>query len=469
MAQHPAGERTVGQDPGRQPDADPPAGQLPEGPLRRVSEDLLADCVHCGFCLPTCPTYELWGEEMDSPRGRIYLMELARSGEVPLDETVVSHFDACLGCMACVTACPSGVAYDRLIEDTRAEVERSHRRRPADRAWRWWAFHLFPYPRRLVAAAAAGWAYQRLGVAGWLRRSGAVDRLPARLGALDGLLPDIRWGALRRRLPARVPARGPARRRVGLVTGCVQSVFFGQVNAATARVLALEGCEVVIPPRQGCCGALLVHAGRERDAVAHARRLTATFEAADVDAVVVNAAGCGSTLKDYGRLLADDPTWADRARALAGRVRDVHEFLGELDPRADRRPLRLSGRARSARDVTVAYHDPCHLRHAQPSDGAGPSGHARRLLAAIPGVRLVEVGEPDICCGSAGLYNLLQPEPAAELGARKATRVVACDPDVVVSANPGCLLQLRRHLTAQAGRSVPLLHPVQLLDGSLRG
>jgi glycolate oxidase iron-sulfur subunit len=426
--------------------------------LRPPSDDLLADCVHCGFCLPTCPTYSLWGEEMDSPRGRIYLMELASAGDIPIDDVFVTHMDRCLGCMACVTACPSGVQYDKLIEATRPQIERNHPRSPADRWFRRLVFALFPHPARLRVAALGGIAYQRLRIGALLRRTGLFARLPQRLRALEGLLPDLEPADLRRRLPSRVaprrlPGADPAAvpvRRVGLITGCVQSVYFGDVNAATARVLAMEGCEVVIPRAQGCCGALMEHAGEEEQALGYARRMIATMEAADVDTVVINAAGCGSTLKEYGHLLRDDPGWAERAEAFSATVRDISELLDELEPRATRHAV----------PARVAYHDACHLAHAQ-----GVRAQPRAVLRAIPELELVELGEPDICCGSAGIYNLLQPEAASDLGVRKAATVAAVAPDAVVTANPGCTLQLRRHLEID----LPVLHPVQVVDASLRG
>jgi len=413
------------------------------------SAELIADCVHCGFCLPTCPTYAIWGVEMDSPRGRIALMKMGLEGQVEMDRTFVQHFDACLGCMACVTACPSGVRYQDLIEATRSQIERNFSRSLGERAFRALIFWLFPHPRRLRVAGLLGWAYQRLRGGQRLRRSGLFSRLPVQLQALESLLPEIAPRELRRRLPALVAPAGVPRRRVGLLTGCVQSVFFGDVNAATARVLAMEGCEVVAPPNQGCCGALAVHAGRDDEARGCARRTIAEFEAANVDSVVVNAAGCGSTLKEYGQLLRDDPAWADRAAAFDAKVRDVMELLDELEPRAPRHPI----------PARVAYHDACHLAHAQKV-----RAQPRRQLAAIPGLQVLDIPEPEICCGSAGIYNLVMPQPAAELGRRKAENVASTRPDVVATGNPGCLLQIRRYLD-----DVPLLHPVQIVDASLRG
>jgi glycolate oxidase iron-sulfur subunit len=418
--------------------------------LRPPSDDLLADCVHCGFCLPTCPTYSLWGEEMDSPRGRIYLMELASAGEIAIDDIFVTHMDRCLGCMACVTACPSGVQYDKLIEATRPQIERNHERSPGDRWFRRLIFTLFPYPRRLRVAAVFGWLYQRSRIGALLRRTGLYERLPARMRALEALLPDVRLRDLGRRLPAHIPAIGRARRRVGLVTGCVQSVYFSDVNAATARVLAAEGCDVIVPSTQGCCGALMEHSGAEPAALDRARRMIAVMEDASVDTVVINAAGCGSMLKEYGHLLRDDPDWAGRAQAFSDKVRDINELLADLEPQAPRHPI-------SAR---VAYHDACHLAQAQQV-----RVQPRQVLGSIPQLQLLELSEPEICCGSAGIYNLLQPQAADELGVRKAATIAAVDPDAVVTANPGCILQIKRHL----GTQLPLLHPVQVVDAAIAG
>jgi glycolate oxidase iron-sulfur subunit len=418
--------------------------------IDRPSPELIADCVHCGFCLPTCPTYALWGEEMDSPRGRIYLMEMGLAGEIAMDETFVSHLDACLGCMACVTACPSGVQYDKLIEATRGQIERNYPRSLAERAFRGLIFALFPHPARLRVAAVGAWLYQRLGLARLARRTGVLARLPSRLAALEGLLPAVRLRDLRRAPPALTRARGQRRMRVGLVAGCVQSVFFARVNEATARVLAADGCEVVTPADQGCCGALMVHAGRREGALEAAKSLIATFEGAGVDRVVINAAGCGSTLKEYGQLLADDPAWADRAAAFAEKVCDVSELCDELAPGAQRHPI----------PARVAYHDACHLSHAQNVRSA-----PRRMLRGIPGLTLTELSEPEVCCGSAGIYNLLQPEPAAELGARKAASIHRVAPDAVATGNPGCLMQLARELDG----GPPLYHPIELIDAAIRG
>lgn len=412
---------------------------------RPPSRDLLDDCVQCGFCLPTCPTYALWGEEQDSPRGRIHLMDLAERGEIELSGAFTQHIDSCLGCMACVTSCPSGVQYERLLAATRPQIERNVQRSPRDRLFRSAIFALFPHRRRLRAAAVLGMAYQKSGLARLVERA-----LPARLHAAQALLPPVRLRDAFAVLPRRVPASGPVRRRVGMLSGCVQDVFFHRVNTATQRVLAAEGCEVLTPRQQGCCGALGLHAGREEHAIKNAKQTIATFEKLPVDDIVVNVAGCGSSMKEYADLLADNPEWTDRARAFSARVRDVTELLAELEPRAPRRPI----------NVRAAYHDACHLSHAQ-----GVRAEPRAMLRTIPGLELVDLPDADLCCGSAGIYNLVQPEPAAELGERKAASIRAVDPDVLVTANPGCLLQIGRYLD----RDLPIQHPVQLLDTALHG
>ena len=430
-------------------ESSPAAGPAAFDAHHPPSGDLVGDCVHCGFCLPTCPTYLLWGEEMDSPRGRIYLMKQGLEGE-PLDDAMVRHFDQCLGCMACLTACPSGVQYDKLIEATRAQVERRHERPVTERAIRRLVFSTFPYPRRLRLLRPALRAYQRPLLQKLVRRSRVLERLPGTLATMEALVPPL--GDVHG-VPEVTPPVGPRRARVGVLLGCVQREFFSGVNAATVRVLAAEGCEVVAPRTQGCCGALSLHVGREDEAVRFAKRLIATFESTGVEAVIVNAAGCGSSMKDYAHVLRDERGWPERAKRFASKVRDVSEWLAELGPAAPRHPL----------DLTVAYHDACHLAHAQ-----GVRRQPRALLTQIPGVTVREIPEAEICCGSAGVYNLLQPEPARALGDRKATNVLATGADLLVTANPGCLMQIDAALR-RAGTTLPLAHPVELLDASIRG
>jgi glycolate oxidase iron-sulfur subunit len=402
-----------------------------------VNRELVSECVHCGFCLPTCPTYVLWGEEMDSPRGRIYLMEQLLDGGIRLSPTVSQHFDRCLGCMACVTACPSGVKYDRLIELTRAEVESQLERPRSERLLRSVIFGVFPYPRRMRAALALAPLGRRLPV-------------PAALAPLLELAPP--WRSAQRPVQT-TEAVGERIARVGLLTGCVQRVVFGDVNAATARVLAADGFEVTAPRSQGCCGALMVHAGRLEDGLSRARRLIEVFEEADVDLVVTNAAGCGSNLRDYVELLADDPRYAQRAAAFSAKVRDVSEVLAERGGRAERHPLELR----------VAFQDSCHLLHAQRVREA-----PRAALGSVPGLTVQEPAEQELCCGSAGIYNMTQPDAARELGARKAANVLATHPDAYASANPGCLIQVTAALR-RAGAPLPSFHPIELLDASIGG
>jgi len=416
----------------------PPAGEL------------IDQCVHCGFCLPVCPTYILWKDEMDSPRGRIYLMKMAAEGDAAINQTWVSHFDACLGCMACMTACPSGVDYGKLIEATRAQIERRYSRPPSEKVFRQFLFSTFTHPERLRLLALPLRLYQKTGLQTLVRRIGIPKLLPKRFQAMETLLPQV---PAPEKIPELIPAQGERRRRVGLLLGCVQRVFFPQVNAATARVLAAEGCEVVAPAAQPCCGALLVHTGEEEQAVQLARRTIDLFEKAEVDAVIINAAGCGSNVKEYGHLLRDDPEYAERAKAFSAKCRDIFEFLAELEPRAQRHSV----------PIRVAYHDACHLQHAQKI-----RSQPRTVLSGIPDLEILEIPEAAVCCGSAGIYNLVQPETAAELGDRKAGHVASTNPDMVVSGNPGCLLQLQSSL-ARAGRSLPVRHGIELVDASIRG
>jgi len=408
---------------------------------RPPQAEIVDDCVHCGFCLDTCPTYVLWQNEADSPRGRIVLMAEALTSADVLSTETVTHFDRCLGCMACVSACPSGVRYDRLIERVRPQVERHHPRSWRERALRLLVFESLPNPRRLRLLAAGLPALRRLG----------GERLPGRLGAMVRTAP--RGGpraAGPPGLPARTPALGALRGRVGLLLGCVQRVFFADVHRATIGVLAAEGFEVLAPTLPDCCGALEMHAGEEEAAIARAQATMSAFAGlGELDYVVTNAAGCGSAMKEYGELLD-----SEQARAFSARVRDISEVLAAVEPVASRQPLPLR----------VVYHDACHLAHAQ-----GVRAQPRELLRGIPELELLEVpAEREICCGSAGIYNLMQPQAAAELGRRKAQLILEAGADAVAAGNPGCTAQLDLHLRA-LGQPLPVYHPIELLWRSIGG
>jgi len=414
------------------------------------SNEIIEKCVHCGFCLPVCPTYVLWGQEMDSPRGRIYLMKVAGEGTAEMTSNWVSHFDSCLGCMACITACPSGVDYGKLIEATRAQIERNTERSRGEKLHRRFVFETFTRPDRLRQMRWPLLAYQKTGLQAVVRGSGLLKLLPKKIRAMEALLPKL--GPRETVAEVTAPA-GTKRRRVGLLLGCVQREFFPQVNAATTRVLAAEGCEVVAPREQPCCGALLVHAGEEAAAVELAKRTIEAFERANVETIITNAAGCGSNVKEYGHLLRDEPEYAERAKVFAAKCKDVSEILAELEPRAKRSPLKLR----------VAFHDSCHLQHAQ-----GVRSQPRSLLSKIPGLELAEIPEAAICCGSAGIYNLVQPDAANALGDRKAELIAPLKADVVATGNPGCLMQLQASL-ARHGWKIPVVHTIQIVDASIRG
>lgn len=410
---------------------------------------IIDKCVHCGFCLPACPTYVLWGKEMDSPRGRIYLMKLAAQGVAQMTPKWVSHIDTCLGCMACMTACPSGVDYGKLIEATRAQIERNFPRSASEKRHRRFLFETFTKPDRLRRLRVPLLAYQRSGLQALVRGLGLLKLLPKKWQTMEALLPRLAPQEVVREV---TPAVGVKRRRVGLLLGCVQREFFSEVNAATVRVLAAEGCEVVAPKAQACCGALLVHAGEEAAAIELAKKTIDVFERANVEAIVTNAAGCGSNVKEYAHLLRDDPEYAERARKFSAKCKDVSEILAGLEPRSPRHPLKLR----------VAFHDSCHLQHAQ-----GVRAQPRTLLAGIPGLELAEIPESAICCGSAGIYNLVQPDAANALGDHKAGLILQLKADVVATGNPGCALQLQSSLARQHQR-MPVVHTIQILDASFR-
>ncbi|OKH18826.1 glycolate oxidase [Hydrococcus rivularis NIES-593] len=425
-------------------------------PKNPPKQELIDTCVHCGFCLSTCPSYRVIGKEMDSPRGRIYLMNAINKGEAALDETTTQHFDSCLGCLACVTTCPSGVQYDQLIAATRPQVERNQPRSLKDKLIRTLIFNLFPYPNRLRIFLPLLWLYQKLGIQKLVRATGLLNRFFPRLAAMESILPEVNLKSLRDNLPDIIPAQGEKRYRVGVILGCVQRLFFSPVNEATVRVLTANGCEVVIPQTQGCCAALPAHQGQEAQAQALARQMIDSFEGTEVDYIIINAAGCGHTLKEYNHILEDDPEYQEKAKQFVAKVRDIQEFLAEAKLTTNLSPL-------TEKDLTIVYQDACHLLHGQKI-----SLQPRQLLKQIPGVKLKEPLDAALCCGSAGVYNMLQPEVANELGQQKVKNLLDTGAQLIASPNPGCSLQLKKHMKLK-GQEIPLMHPMELLDYSIRG
>jgi glycolate oxidase iron-sulfur subunit len=407
-------------------------------------------CVHCGLCLQSCPTYLATGLETESPRGRIHLVTALLEGRINPTDNVLGHLDLCLACRACETACPSGVPYGRIIETARASLRPLRRQSRAQRLLDRAIFReLLPHPGRLRATAALLRLYQRGGLRALVRRSGILQRLAPALAQAERSVPRVpdRFFEPRRTV---FPARGARRGRVGLLRGCVMPLLYGDTHAATLRVLARNGVEVVVPQQQRCCGALNVHAGEREVARALARRNVDAFLSADIDAVVVNAAGCGSTVKEYGELLRGDPVYAERAARLSAMTRDVTEYLDDLGLRDGLGPLPLR----------VTLQESCHLVHAQRVRAA-----PRRLLAAIPGLELADMHHPDECCGSAGLYSVFQPEMSLRLLDAKMENIRQTGAEVIATANPGCVMQLQLGV-ARAGVPARVAHVVDLLDAA---
>jgi glycolate oxidase iron-sulfur subunit len=431
----------------------PPAAAGPLS-LHGLSVEGVNQCVHCGLCLAYCPTFSELGTEMDSPRGRIFIIKSLAEGRMSLSDSTVRHLSLCLDCRACETVCPAGVPYGRLIEAAKAKIERDRPGAVGRRLFRWLNFGLLlGHPRLLGLAASGARLYQASGLQRLIRKSGLVKLLPGTLPAWEALLPPVPTRSERAAPPAVTPAEGERRARVALLTGCVQSVIFASHNRATARVLAKNGCEVVVPAAQGCCGALNAHGGDHERALTMARWTIDAFEAARADAVIVNTSGCGAHMKAYGHLLADDRAYAARARKFAASVRDLAEFLAQEPLRGPLSPVPL----------TCTYHDPCHVVHGQKI-----KNEPRTLLAQIPGLRLVELTESDWCCGSAGIYNLTEPEMATRLLHRKVSHVMATGAEAVVTANPGCILQIQAGLGAHDA-SIRVLHLVEILDRAYGG
>lgn len=404
------------------------------------TEGIVRKCVHCGFCTATCPTYVTLGNELDSPRGRIYLVKEMLENNRPADEKTVTHIDRCLSCLACMTTCPSGVNYMHLVDHARVHIERTYRRPVADRLIRWLLAKVLPYPGRFRFALRAA----RLG------RPFA--------GVLDGVKPLKPLAAMLRLAPTHLPA-APARpvapvsagRRVAILAGCAQSVLDPGINAATVRLLGRLGIEVVSPPGEECCGALVHHMGREDEALGFARRLvdawTAEVERRGLEAIVITASGCGTTIKDYGHMLRLDPAYAEKAARVSALAKDVTEYLATLDLPLPERPV----------DAVVAYHSACSMQHGQ------KIGQAPKVLLAQAGFTVRDVPEGHLCCGSAGTYNILQPEISGTLRDRKVANIESIRPDIIATGNIGCMTQIG------SATSIPILHTVELLDWAFGG
>jgi glycolate oxidase iron-sulfur subunit len=421
-----------------------------------IEYERFLDCVHCGLCTASCPTYLETGNENDSPRGRIYLMRAVTDGRLELTETVKGHLDLCLDCRSCETACPSGVQYGRLIEPFRVEMQQHEQRSStatsSSRDWfhRWILYGLFPYPKRLRIALAPAKLMQVLGLDRLANRIGLTKLLPERVRRMQRLLPPLK----RREpdLPEQLTAIGPRRARVALFTGCVADAMFQHVNWATARVLQANGCDVVVPRDQMCCGAIHYHSGAGQPALDLAKRNFKAFNVDDVDAVIINVAGCGSMLKDYGHmaeeLAAGDQQTNQELHKFASKVKDVSEFLVELGPVRPTREVRMK----------ATYHDACHLCHAQKI-----REQPRELLSLVPGLQLVPLQESEICCGAAGSYNLTEGEMADRLAARKLNNILATGAETVFMGNAGCSLQIQAALR-DSGSSIKVVHPMEILD-----
>jgi glycolate dehydrogenase iron-sulfur subunit len=424
-----------------------------------IEYEKFLDCVHCGLCTAACPTYLETGDENNGPRGRIYLMRAVVDGRLELTDKVEEHLDLCLDCRSCETACPSGVQYGRLIEPFR-DAQRSAEAAAGNAKNRDW-FHrlilygLFPFPRRMRWALAPAALMQKLGIDRLLEKSGLTRLLPARMQRMQRLLPRLVPGGPP--LPEFLPALGPKRARVALFTGCVADAVFRHVHWATARVLRQNGCDVVVPRSQACCGAIHYHSGAGAPAIELAQTNSAVFDAADVDAVIVNVAGCGSMLKDYGHIARElQPQNQELYESLgrcAAKMRDASEFLADLGLVAPAGEIKLR----------AVYQDACHLVHAQRI-----REQPRDLLAHIPGLEIVPITEPEICCGAAGSYNLTEPDMSDRLAHRKLQNILAANPQSVVTGNVGCSMQIQAALR-QAGRDIWVAHPMELLDLSYRG
>ncbi len=457
----------------------PPAITPPiEGPLRRNthSYDLMRQCIHCGFCLPTCPTYAVLGVETDSPRGRIYQMQAVAEGRLGITNDFVEHMYCCVGCRACETACPSGVQFGKLIEAAREQIQltsqttdivsedgmptQTRSEQVAHQILRRFFFDAMLPSRLVLSLVFSGLKlYQRSGLQSLVLRSGlldAVNNLPTpfqgQLKIPEAIMDRARGDLIPERLPEVTRAIGQRRYRVGMVSGCIMDQLFHDINEATVRILAANGCEVITPPQQSCCGALHVHGGEAERGRELARHNIDVFESYNLDAIIINSAGCGSTLKEYDHLLRDDLVYAKRAEVFSKKVKDISEFLASIDWKRNLGEI----------NHTVAYHDACHLLHGQKI-----KQQPRQLLKAIPGLTLVDLKESDWCCGSAGIYNITNQEMAQELLERKMNNVAATGAQIIATGNPGCMMQIAMGMH-ERGLPMEVKHPVELLDEAYR-
>lgn len=419
--------------------------------ITELQNDHLLDCVHCGICLSACPTYDVLGTEADSPRGRIYLIRALAEGRAEINDSTVNHLDSCLGCLACQTACPSGVPYGELLNEARNQIEKRYKRSAQDKRARKMLLDLVTQPARMAplmfgAKIAGGIFGPGGGPVGMVNRFLFGPKAPAMAVPEEA-------GLAVKPLPEFTPAKGERRARVTMLAGCVMQVLFQRVNRATLRVLSENGCDVQVVRSAGCCGAFHMHNGFLDDARSKAKALIEAHEREEYDALVINSAGCGSAIKEYVELFHDEPEWQERARRFVARAKDVSEYLVELGLRPPTRPF----------NKRVAYHDACHLAHAQKI-----RPEPRALLKAVPGLELVEFTNSDWCCGSAGIYNFLQPELAVELQGKKVTNILDAQPEVLVTGNPGCHSWIEAGLRSR-GSQVEVLHTIELLDRAYGG
>lgn len=418
--------------------------------IDKPSQSIIDDCVHCGFCLSACPTYLETGNELDSPRGRIYLVKSVMEERIPLGKTVTDHIDKCLGCLACETACPSGVRYRQLIETTRSQIERNYPRTLGDKLYRAVIFKLIPYQRRLSLVLPLLYLYNRTGVRRLLNSTGILKKISGTLHKAEQMIPDPDSVSIRR-YPEVIPARKTAKYRVAFLTGCVQNVFFSKTNQASIEVLTKLGCEVVVPKNQKCCGALSVHSGRLEEGREFARSTIDTFSSLKVDYFIINSAGCGSSVKEYGDLFENNDEYLLKAKQLSEKTRDIMEFIDQIGIDEDLKELNLK----------VTYQDACHVAHGQSIRQA-----PRNVLSKIPGLCLIEMNESDHCCGSAGIYNLVQPEMAEKILHRKISNIKQSSADILAVSNPGCLIQIQKGIK-EHGLKIQTVHPIELLNKTL--